>query len=141
MKAKPGVSDPMRIRAHHLLCMQGFQGYGYSKEFAEAMALVVEHVLGSNNLELEITANCDEICIHCPHNVDYICKDHGADENIKRMDETVLQKLGIIEGSNVESGIIFEYVNETFRTREDAREVCGDCIWSDKCLWFMGKPL
>lgn len=131
----------MRIRAHHLLCMQGFQGYGYSKEFAEAMALVVDHTGSNPNLQLELTANCDEICSHCPHNVDYICKDFDADENIKRMDKTVLQKLGILEGSKIEAGRILEYVNETFMTREDAREVCGDCLWSDKCLWFMGKPI
>ena len=35
---KNGVgSEPIRIRAHHLLCMQGFQGYGYNKTFTENM--------------------------------------------------------------------------------------------------------
>lgn len=121
--------------------MQGFQGYGYSREFAEAMALMVEYINGNPNLQLELTAVCDEICIHCPHNVDEICKDRDADENIKRMDETVLKKLGIMEGSRVEAGSILDDVNETFRTLEDAQKVCGDCMWADKCLWLMGKPI
>ena len=28
-------SDPLRIRAHHILCIQGFQGLGYSEEFTK----------------------------------------------------------------------------------------------------------
>ena len=64
-----GVSDPMRIRAHHLLCMQGFQGYGYSKDFALHMLKVMDHIMDNPLCELDIITECDEICLHCPHKV------------------------------------------------------------------------
>ena len=137
-----GVSDPIRIRAHHLLCIQGFQGYGYTKDFALHMLQVVDHIMDNPLCELDIITGCDEICMHCPHRVGKICyKRPHADENIKKMDLTVLEKLGRLEGSKVKAGKIFEEVNQSFKTRKDARKVCGDCLWLDKCLWFMRKPI
>jgi hypothetical protein len=35
MKEAGKYSDPIVIRAHHLLCMQGFQGYGYTPDFEQ----------------------------------------------------------------------------------------------------------
>ena len=137
-----GVSDPIRIRAHHLLCMQGFQGYGYSKDFAVHMLKVVDYIMDNPSCELDIIMECDEICSHCPHKAKKICfKNPHAYENIKKMDVTVLEKLGILEGSKIESQKILEHVNKIFKTREDALEVCGDCLWLSKCLWFMEKPI
>ena len=45
------------------------------------------------------------------------------------MDLTVLEKLGMLEGSKVKAGKIFEEVNQSFKTREDAREVCGKIVY------------
>ena len=34
----------LSIRAHHFLCMQGFQGYGYSEDFIRNMAGIIEYI-------------------------------------------------------------------------------------------------
>ncbi len=143
LEVNPNLSpDPVGIRGHHLLCMQGFQGYGYNQDFALHMQKVVDSILKNPPCKLELLAECDELCSHCPHREGEICsKDPNAEENIKKMDLLVLGKLGIQEGSKIQARKILEHVNNVFKTREDAMEVCGNCLWQDKCLWFMGKPI
>ncbi len=34
----------INIRAHHLLCLQGFQGYGYSQDFVRNMAEIIKKI-------------------------------------------------------------------------------------------------
>jgi hypothetical protein len=36
------MSAPINIRVHHLLCMQGFQGYGYNDDFATHLKNIIE---------------------------------------------------------------------------------------------------
>ena len=84
--------------------MQGFQGYGYSKDFAAHMLKVVDYIMDNPLCGVNIITECDEICMHCPHKVGEICcKRPHADENIKKMDILVLEKLGILEGSKIEA--------------------------------------
>ena len=136
------TSGPLRIRGHHLLCMQGFQGYGYNHDFAVHMQEVVDFIMKKPSCDLELIAECDELCSQCPNRDGKICsKDPRAEENIQRMDLLVLEKLGIPEGSKIQARKILEHVNNVFKTRKNAMEVCRNCLWLDQCLWFMGKPI
>lgn len=62
-------SDPIRIRAHHLLCIPGFQGYGYSSDFIIHMEKIISFLKSNPNADLQIVDNTDELCSRCPHNI------------------------------------------------------------------------
>lgn len=129
----------MKIRAHHLLCMQGFQGYGYSEDFTKNMAHVIQTLKNFPESKIEIISGNDIICTCCPHNIDSICQENlKSPENIIAMDNKVLEKLRIPSGSIFKAGNIFKIVNEEL-THPDVMDICGDCRWSKKCLWLISK--
>ncbi len=127
----------MKIRAHHLLCMQGFQGYGYSADFTRNMAETIKNLNSNPQQKIEITVKCDIICSCCPHNKKEKCKSKIIDWNIKRRDRKVLKKIGLDEGASVTACEIFSLVNNQFKTYNDIEEVCGTCRWKEECLWFI----
>ena len=132
--------DTMKIRAHHLLCMQGFQGYGYSEDFTKNMAEIIEILQNFPKRKIEIIAGSDVICACCPYDINGTCQEsQGSNEKIMSMDVKVLKKLEIPPGSVFEAEEIFNIINKKLKTHLDVKEICGDCRWSEKCLWFISK--
>ncbi len=130
----------MKIRAHHLLCMQGFQGYGYSEDFSKNIAEVIQTLRSSPDQKIQIVTECDTICSCCPYNIKEICiKDPESHEKIKQMDTKVLKKLGLSCGDTFEVGKIFSLTNKKLKSYTDVKKICGDCKWSEKCLWFISR--
>ena len=133
------MSIHIKIRAHHLLCMQGFQGYGYSQDFAANMQKVIETINSSQNPVVEIVAECDVICSHCPHNMEEVCwKGLGSAKRIRDMDLRVLEKLGLREGTKVKGKDIFDLVNTRLGNVSDVNGICGKCEWMNRCVWYLG---
>jgi len=131
-------SNMIKIRAHHLLCVQGFQGYGYSRDFERNMDKVIMD-LKSEEQVLEIVAECDVICSHCPHKKDGLCKNTPeSHEIIKNMDLNVLKKLGLKEGTRSKAKNVFTLLDRNIKTN-DVYELCGDCSWRNKCLLYISK--
>jgi len=146
----------MKIRAHHLLCIQGFQGYGYSEDFSKNMAEVIEILYNFPKYKIEIVAETDAICTCCPYNINGKCQENQvslqhkvfggpkskiltANDKIISMDLNVLKKLDISPGSIFEAGKIFKITNKKLKTYFDVKDICGDCRWSEKCLWYLKK--
>lgn len=131
-------SNIIKIRAHHLLCIQGFQGYGYSRDFKMNMAKVIRN-LKSEEQFLEIVAECDVICSHCPHKKDGLCrKTPESNEMIKKMDLNVLKKLGLKEGTRSKAKNVFSLLDRKIKAT-DVCEICGDCFWKNKCLLYISN--
>ena len=59
-------SKSLKIRAHHLCCIQGFQGYGYSPVFVANMRAVISDLEACPSTSLELVSECDVICLSCP---------------------------------------------------------------------------
>uniref|UniRef100_A0A7C4WD24 DUF1284 domain-containing protein n=1 Tax=Geoglobus ahangari TaxID=113653 RepID=A0A7C4WD24_9EURY len=51
----------MKLRGHHLICLNFFKGEGYSKEFVEN----IERILKER--EIEVVIGADDVCSKCPH--------------------------------------------------------------------------
>ena len=118
--------------------MQGFQGYGYSPDFAANMQQVIETIRSSSNLEIAVVAECDIICSHCPHIKDGICrKDSGSAGRIRDMDMLVLEKLGLREGTKAKGKDILDLVNARIGNISDVDGICGKCEWGDRCTWYL----
>jgi hypothetical protein len=130
-------SDPIRIRAHHLLCIQGFQGYGYTKGFVLHMERVT-YFLRSNPLYyLQIVVKSDELCFECPHDVNGRCIKGSVDE-ISKVDRSVIEKanLDLKHIYTVSEG--FSTVNKNLN-HEHVVSLCSGCSWQNKCLFYIEK--
>lgn len=131
---------PIRIRAHHLLCMQGFQGYGYDKDFVDNLNAIIKSIKSNPDLKIIVINECDDICSQCPHNHSGVCiKEPDSDMKIKNMDNEVLKKLGRKSGSELKSRDIFEFVNKKIAGKRDLSIICRDCEWQSKCLLYISQ--
>lgn len=124
----------LKIRAHHFLCMQGFQGYGYSNEFVDNMSKVIKYIKENKNENIKLIDNCDDICSACTNNINGQCDDFYK---VDAMDKKVLNKLSLKSGEVVKLNELFALVNEKIKDKRSAQEICGACSWHEKCLWFL----
>ena len=135
-----GQEGPVRLRAHHLMCMQGFQGHGYSEEFVDNMARIVQLLGDEPHTELTLLTGPDDICAACPHLEGDACvKDDGAEEEVLAMDRMVLEALGATAGDVLPAVEAIDRLDEALAGREDAGRICGDCQWGDQCLWLLSR--
>lgn len=132
-------NNSIKIRAHHLLCIQGFQGYGYSQEFVHYMNKVVKYLESHLNCKLQIVKGVDVICAHCPHQNDGFCDKDCTSNSLEAMDNKIIKKLNIKEGHEDKTFIILKRVNEIFKTKLDIKDICGNCSWKFKCSWFLSR--
>jgi len=134
------MANILKIRAHHLLCMQGFQGYGYSKDFVDNMARVIENIRLRPNSQIELIAECDVICSACPYNGEGVCqKEEDAGQRVRNRDLVILRRLELEVGAIVRAKDIFSVTNSKLKDSPDIQDICGDCDWKEKCLWFTSR--
>lgn len=121
------------LRGHHLLCLKGFQGYGYDDAFVENMA-EINSKRKLKKTTITLTDSADDICKACPNLKNNLCKDMLHNENIVQMDREVLKKLDIEKEHN--SLELFEKIDNIFNSQESVSKICFNCLWHDKCLFY-----
>lgn len=123
----------LQLRGHHLLCLKGFQGYGYDEDFTRNMT-EINSLRKSKNTTVTLLNSPDDICKACPNLNDGICKDEQQNRRIVAMDNEVLKKL---DGSKeYDCAELFEMIDEIFTSRQSVSEICSNCMWHDKCLFY-----
>ncbi|WP_298501741.1 DUF1284 domain-containing protein [uncultured Methanobrevibacter sp.] len=121
------------LRGHHLLCLKGFQGYGYDENFVENMKDVnLKRKLHSTKISL--TDSPDDICKACPNLKNDICENDDQNKRIVDMDREVLKKIDMKK--EYDAPKLFEKIDSIFNTKESVSKVCFKCIWHDKCLFY-----
>ncbi|MGB9939867.1 DUF1284 domain-containing protein [Methanosarcina sp.] len=130
-------SKCLRIRAHHLCCIQGFQGYGYSPVFVANLRAVISYIKAFPSRPLELVSECDVICASCPSKRECIAQKSIVSRRIRNMDLVVMEKLKIKEGTIMEADEAFRLINSQLANASDIEEICGTCKWRQKCLWYM----
>ncbi|WDT81328.1 MAG: DUF1284 domain-containing protein [Candidatus Manganitrophus sp.] len=95
-----GRSNLLTVRAHTLLCLQGFRGEGYSPAFVENMGAIHRRLSTDPKTAVRVIARPDEICSACPHLHPDGChlKGPGFEAAMNRQDQAVMARLGIAEG-------------------------------------------
>ena len=121
------------LRGHHLLCLKGFQGYGYDEEFTENMAFI-NSKRKLKDTTVQLTSSPDDICSACPNLKDGICENQSQNEMIVSMDREVLKKLDPAKEYN--SIELFNKIDTIFNSKESVGEICFGCKWSEKCLFY-----
>jgi hypothetical protein len=118
---------PLTLRAHHLLCLQGFRGLGYSPAFVEQMAALRRRLFARQETRVALTNQPDVICRACPHlDPEGACRS-GAPE---RRDDAVLKILGVGEGAASAWGTWLDRVAASL-DEQAFEQICAGCRWLD----------
>jgi len=120
----------MRIRAHNLLCIQGFRGRGYDARFVANMTRVVDELRADPARAVTVTAGPDDLCAACPNLADTGCALHGegTERGIVSQDEDVAGRLGLEPGTAMSWEQIVGRVKERVAP-DDLDAICGRCPW------------
>lgn len=130
-------SEFLKIRAHHLCCIQGFQGYGYSSAFVVNMRAVISDLGAFPSKSLKLVSECDVICVSCPSKRECSTQRSILSRKIRNMDIVVMEKLNIKEGTVINADEAFRLINSKLNNASDIEDVCITCKWKQKCLWYM----
>jgi len=114
------------LRPHHLLCLYGFRGLGYSKEFVENMQKIADRIRENPSLKIELVKGVDDICSKCPHNVENRCSKPGSD--VGEFDQEIVHRVGIDIGQEVESITLLNLVEKKVQP-EELPAICNGCEW------------
>ena len=112
------------LRPHHGLCLQFFEGKGYSEGFTAHMARI--HGELTEDAEVRLTEGEDVICAHCP-NSGTGCPDAA------RYDRAVLELCGLPPGRTLTWGRFSDLVRRRILAAGKLSQVCGDCQWAQVC--------
>lgn len=118
-----------KLRPHHGICIQFFQGKGYNKEFVENMKNILKTL--TKNPILQLTSNADCLCMSCPNR----CKVNlcTSIDKINVYDEKVLQLCGLQFGEEIHWIEFSKRVQSEILSKNLREYVCGDCSWTKIC--------
>jgi hypothetical protein len=122
--------EPVTVRGHTLLCLQGFRGEGYSPAFVDNMATIHAALADDPGTPVRVVAEPDRICGACPHRAPDGCTLNGdrSERGMIAQDRDVLARLGL------EPGTVLPWRDVLARIRaaidgHDLPSICGSCRW------------
>jgi uncharacterized protein len=114
----------IRLRGHHLLCLLGFRGMGYSEEFCVNMTAIYERLRLEPETEVVLTEGPDDICAHYPQDKPPHCE--GA--SVYHRDALVLERLGLKLGEALPWSAVTARLSEEIEP-PDIPVICASCPW------------
>lgn len=130
----------MRLRPHHLFCVQGFQGKGYADDYTAGLQGIADAVARDPHQVIEVVDGPDDVCARCPHLVDGLCQwEEAGEEAVRSHDGALLAVLGLEDGALTSiAGIRSRYENEEDVAAEVRRQ-CSTCPWLKDCTFMGGR--
>ena len=130
----------MRLRPHHLLCLQGFSGHGYDPAFTANLGVLARAVAADPSEPVTLVEGLDDVCAACPHAQHGACASpEGGEASAREHDAVVLAALGLRAG-DVTS---FADVRRRLASTADARSAlwlrCQSCRWLAVCSFPVGS--
>ncbi len=120
----------IRLRGHHLICLNFYSGEGYSREFVLNLEEVMHRARKGETIL--IVSGADDICRACPTlRGDECVSTEGADAEIRKMDAKALDFLGVKTGSKVYWEEVAQKVLKA--PAEWLLSFCEGCGWRDAC--------
>ncbi|MHC5009888.1 MAG: DUF1284 domain-containing protein [Planctomycetota bacterium] len=120
---------PIEIRAHSLLCLQGFRGEGYSSAFVARMGEIHHRLRTDPEQPVRILVSPDELCAACPH-LEHGCTlgGPGHEAHMRAQDEAVLARLDLQPDSVHPWQTVLERIRMHVRGG-DLPAICTTCPW------------
>lgn len=123
------LHEPLVLRAHHLLCIHGFRGMGYSEQFIDKMSTIVEQMKDDSPRKVRVIQGLDSACASCPHQGPGICQaSDDSERHVLGLDENVLKHLNLIPGAIYDKHELIKRTRERVRP-EDLDHLCRGCSW------------
>ncbi|TVY10877.1 DUF1284 domain-containing protein [Paenibacillus cremeus] len=114
----------IRLRGHHLLCLLGFRGMGYSAAFSANMTRVYNELRESPETTIALVQGPDDLCTCFPADGQYHCENRS----VAKHDEEVIRRLGLETGTRVPWSTVLERVRAAIAP-EDINVLCVTCQW------------
>lgn len=113
-----------KLRGHHLFCLLGYRGMGYSPEYVENMTRLHQTLRQNPKTWVQLVEGPDQLCEKYPKTGDYHCEEH----RIYERDSDILKKLKLEIGQmltweDIESKIV------KYTKPSDIKMVCATCSW------------
>lgn len=125
-----------KIRAHHLMCIQGFCGHGYSKRFVQNMYKIINEL--KDNTTVTVINKTDDICKACKYSKNGKCMRNSQSNSIvKNMDNTLLKISKLKSGTSKSYKELISLINSI--KPSEIKKICGKCDWSNICLFFKSR--
>lgn len=112
------------LRGHHLFCLLGYRGKGYSDSFCTNMTTVYETLRQQPQTMIEIIEGPDVICAAFPTDQ----PSHCQNPSVYRKDSEILGVLGLTIGSRLRWEELCSLVAKAIEP-SDIHRLCYDCPW------------
>ena len=115
----------VRLRPHHLLCIQYYRGKGYDEAFVSNMNAIVGKLGETSDTWIRLVSGGDDVCACCP-NYSERCR---SEEKVLRFDRNVKEMFTLKEDL-----YRWEDLCRTVRTNltdEKQRQICSGCEWAE----------
>lgn len=116
------------LRAHHGLCINFFEGKGYSDKFSNNMEKII--ALLENDPVITIIKERDNVCLHCPFNENDVC---ASLEKVNRYDNAVLDICNISSGDTMKWSEYRTLISKNILEENKLKDICPDCCWYKIC--------
>lgn len=120
----------LRIRGHHLICLQFYHAQGYSPEFARNLFRIIDRFTrGEKGIAV---IGHDDVCAACPALAQGRCAQEPDNEDaIRVLDALAIEMLELQAGEEFEWGVATLSVQRVIeRWRALA---CEGCEWEEAC--------
>ena len=114
----------INLRGHHLFCLLGYRGMGYSPEYVENMTRIHQRLRNNPKTRIQIIKGPDHLCDKFPASGDYHCENSTIyDRDAAILKEMNLEIGQILTWEEIESRIL-QHI-----TPSDIQVVCKTCTW------------
>jgi hypothetical protein len=124
------------LKPHHLLCIPRYYRGGYNNKYAKNFKRICMGIRKNPDQKIKVTKKCDDICIKCPHQLNYTCKKR---ENINHwimiMDNKVLKLLKIKNNSTHKAKDILNLSINKIKKKE-LKNICKGCEFLQFCIKY-----
>ena len=121
------MSEILNIRAHHFLCLPGYEGKGYDGAHKTSWDTISQQLKDNPDTFVRVVDGQDDLCKNCP-NLKGI--------NGKKCNMPFLEKLDnkVKDLLSIKTGMIMTWKDIMDRTffimnKEKHKELCGNCQW------------
>lgn len=126
----------MRLRPHHLLCVQGYRGKGYDERFRETMGRIARTLAGAPTLPVTVSDGPDDICRACPHLKDERCTwEQAGEESVREHDAALLAAFGLGDGDIIAIRDVAERIATDAGVSAVVARYCRPCPWASDCAF------
>ncbi len=120
--------NSLKLRPHHALCAQFFEGKGYSEAFVAHMYGVLSEL--DRGAAVTLADGCDAICAGCPNERDGVCE---TDEKVRAIDRRAIEAMGLSFDDTLPWHDLSALAKEKILAAEKLKDVCRDCEWIGVC--------